>query len=142
MSPPPRLPSNLPVPDPDVVKALAPTGALRAGINLSNMLLVNGATSTGLPTGVSPSMAAAIADTLAVPLDLVSFDTPGDVADAVTLDQWDIGNIGADPARAEHIAFSAPYCEIEATYLVRGNSQIINASDVDRTPSERSAMFG
>jgi polar amino acid transport system substrate-binding protein len=128
---PPRLLSALPVPDPDVVTALAPTGVLRAGINLSNILLVNGTTSTGVPTGVSPSIA--VADALAVPLDLVSFDSPGDLADAVRFDRWDIGNIGTDPARAEHIAFSAPYCEIESTYLVRGTSLIVTADDVDRS---------
>jgi polar amino acid transport system substrate-binding protein len=77
-------------------------------------------------------MAAAVADALAVPLDLVSFDGPGDLADAVTSDQWDIGNIGADPARAEHIAFTSPYSEIESTYLVRGDSLIVAAADVDR----------
>jgi polar amino acid transport system substrate-binding protein len=132
VSAPPRLLSVLPVPDPDVITALAPTGVLRAGINLSNILLVNGTTSTGSPTGVSPSIASAVADALTVPLDLVSFDSPGDLADAVTFDRWDIGNIGADPARAQHIAFSAPYCEIESTYLVRGTSLIVTADDVDR----------
>ena len=33
-------------------------------------------------------------------------------------DVWDIGLIGAEPARAEKIAFTAAYAEIEATYLV------------------------
>lgn len=77
-------------------------------------------------------MAAAIADALGVPLQLVSFDSPGDLADAATSDRWDIGNIGADPARAEHITFSAPYCEIESTYLVRDDSPMVTAADVDR----------
>lgn len=125
-------PSGLPVPEPDTITALAPTGTLRAGINLSNFLLVSGAGSAGEPVGVSPSMAAAVADALGVPLDLVVFDHPGELADAVTDDRWDVGNIGADPARAEHIAFTAPYCEIESTYLVRGDSPIVTAADVDR----------
>jgi polar amino acid transport system substrate-binding protein len=129
---PPALPSDLPVPDRDVVTALAPADVLRAGINVSNILLVNGSGSTGEPIGVSPSMAAAVADALGVPLDLVSFDSPADLVDAVRFDRWDIGNIGSDPARAEHIAFSAPYCEIESTYLVRGDSVIVTAADVDR----------
>ena len=46
----------------DEVRAeLAPTGALRAGINLSNFLLVTGQSDTGAPIGVSPSMAAEVA---------------------------------------------------------------------------------
>ena len=36
---------------------LAPTGVLRAGINMSNFLLVTGRTPEGDPDGVSPDMA-------------------------------------------------------------------------------------
>ena len=43
----------------DAIRAeLAPTGVLRAGINMSNFLLVTGKTDAGDPQGVSPSMAA------------------------------------------------------------------------------------
>jgi len=38
----------------DIVSELAPTGTLRAGINLGNILLVTGETLTGDPEGVSP----------------------------------------------------------------------------------------
>ena len=131
MPAPPPSPSDLPVADPDSIDALAPSGTLRAGINLSNFLLVTGTGSSGEPIGVSPSMATALAHSLGTPLDLVVFDSPGELADAVTSDRWDIGNIGSDPARAEHIAFSAPYCEIESTYLVRGDSPIVTVGDVD-----------
>ena len=41
----------------DVISQLAPTGVLRAGINLSNFLLVTGKSPTGDPVGVSPDMA-------------------------------------------------------------------------------------
>jgi polar amino acid transport system substrate-binding protein len=128
----PVFPSALAKPERDAITSLAPTGVLRAGINLSNSLLVSGTEATGEPRGVSPSMAAAVADALGVPLQLVSFDSPGDLADAVTSDRWDIGNIGADPARAAHITFSSPYCEIGSTYLVRNDSPMVTAADVDR----------
>ena len=45
---------------------------------------------------------------------------------------WDIGLIGAEPARAEKIAFTPAYCEIEATYLVPAGSPFQTAADVDR----------
>ena len=45
----------------DLLKELAPTGVLRAAINMSNFLLVTGKTDTGDPDGVSPDMARAIA---------------------------------------------------------------------------------
>jgi hypothetical protein len=40
---------SLPPPSPAAVAALAPTGALRAGINLSNFLLVTGRDVDGSP---------------------------------------------------------------------------------------------
>src|ERR1700679_2338499 len=115
-----------------IVAELAPHGVLRAAINMSNFLLVTGRTPEGDPDGVSPDMARAIAATLGVPVKLVLFPNPGVLADAVDDDVWDIGNIGAEPARAEKISFTAAYCEIEATYLVPENSPFKTAADVDR----------
>jgi polar amino acid transport system substrate-binding protein len=45
---------------------------------------------------------------------------------------WDIGLIGAEPQRAETIAFSPAYVEIEATYLVPAGSPLKAIADVDR----------
>lgn len=111
---------------------LAPAGVLRAGINLSNFLLVTGRTDTGEPEGVSPSMAAEIARRLDVDITYVTFKTPGELADAATEDVWDIGLIGAEPARARHISFTAAYSEIEATYLVPAGSPLNTIDDVDQ----------
>jgi len=113
-----------------IVAELAPTGVLRAGINLSNFLLVTGKADNGDPVGVSPDMAAEIARRLGVPVKYVTYPDPGGLADAVG--EWDIGNIGAEPQRAEHIAFTAAYCEIESTYLVPAASPIQPLADVDR----------
>jgi polar amino acid transport system substrate-binding protein len=121
-----------PSPDPAAAHALAPNGVLRAGINLSNFLLVSGTGDVGQPLGLSPSLATALAEALVVPLDLVTFADPGDLVDALASGELDIGNVGADPGRAEHLAFTAPYCEIEATYLVRGDSPITMIDEVDR----------
>jgi len=117
----------------DKAKAeLAPTGVLRAGINLSNFLLVTGRTADGNPQGVSPDMAHAIADKLGVPVQYVPFKTPGELADQVDNNVWDIGNIGAEPQRAQKISFTAAYCEIEATYMVPVGSPIKSIADVDK----------
>jgi len=118
--------------DEQIVKELAGTGVLRAGINMSNFLLVTGKADNGDPTGVSPDMAAEVAKRLGVPLQLVPFASPGLLADAVDDNVWDIGNIGAEPQRAEKIAFSAAYCEIEATYLVPAGSPIQSMEEVDK----------
>jgi polar amino acid transport system substrate-binding protein len=120
---------------------LAPTGVLRAAINLSNFLLVTGSTPQGDPVGVSPDMARAVADRLGVPLKLVTYKNPGLLADAAVEDVWDIGNIGAEPERARTIAFTAAYAEIEATYLVPAGSPLKRIEDVDR-PGVRIAVYG
>ena len=116
---------------PEIVKELAPTGALRAGINLGNFLLVTGKSASGDPEGVSPDMARAIADRLGVPVQYVPFAKPGELADQAGNNVWDIGLIGAEPQRAEKIAFSAAYVEIESTYLVPPGSPLKTIADVD-----------
>ncbi|MET4698241.1 polar amino acid transport system substrate-binding protein [Constrictibacter sp. MBR-5] len=116
---------------PEVVKELAPTGVLRAGINLGNFLLVTGKSASGDPEGVSPDMARAIADRLGVPVQYVPFAKPGELADQAGNNVWDIGLIGAEPQRAEKIAFSAAYVEIESTYLVPPGSPLKTIADVD-----------
>ena len=117
----------------DTVRAqLAPTGVLRAGINLSNFLLVTGRSESGDPTGVAPDMAREIATALGVPVKYVTFKSPGELGDQVGKDVWDIGLIGAEPQRAEKIQFTAAYVEIEATYMVPEGSPIQSIADVDR----------
>jgi polar amino acid transport system substrate-binding protein len=65
-----------------------------------------------------------------VPLQLIPYESPGKLADAVA--EWDVGLIGAEPARAAQIAFSAAYLEIAATYLVPPSSKIRSVEEVDR----------
>lgn len=115
----------------DIKSVLAPSGVLRAGINMSNFLLVSQRTPDGGPAGVSPDMAAAIAAKLSLPLQYVPYPNPGILADAAAKDEWDIALIGAEPQRAEVIAFTPAYAEIEATYLVPNGSTLMRIADVD-----------
>ena len=101
-----------------IIEQLAPSGVLRAGINLSNFLLVTGKTPGGEVDGVSPGMARALAAELELDATMVTFEGPGLLADAIAENQWDIGNIAAEPERAKTIRFSSAYCEIQATYLL------------------------
>ncbi|SVB62892.1 uncharacterized protein METZ01_LOCUS215746, partial [marine metagenome] len=89
-------------------------------------------------------MARAIADRLDVVIKYVPFPSPGALADAIGEDVYDIGLIAAEPARAETIAFTSAYVEIEATYLVPDGSSLKTIADVDHpgiriAVSERSA---
>jgi polar amino acid transport system substrate-binding protein len=116
---------------PKIISELAPTGVLRAGINLSNFLLVTKIDSTGDPVGVAPDLAHEVAMRLGVPVKYVTFKSPGELADAADKDIWDIGLIGAEPQRAEAIAFTPAYAEIEATYLVPSGSALKTIADID-----------
>ena len=118
---------------------LAPTGVLRAGINLSNFLLVTGRSEKSEPVGVAPDMAREIAASLGVPVTYVSFKSPGELADQVNNNVWDVGLIGAEPQRAASISFTAAYVEIEATYMVPKGSTIKSIADVDK-PGVRIAV--
>ena len=116
----------------EVVSELAPTGVLRAAINMGNFLLVTGRSPSGDPEGVAPDIAREIASRLGVPVKYVPYARPGELADAAGTSVWDIGLIGAEPQRAEKIAFTPAYVEIEATYLVPAGSALKTIADVDR----------
>src|SRR5947208_5618425 len=115
-----------------IVSELAPTGVLRAAINMGNFLLVTGRTPSGDPEGVAPDMARELASRLGVPVKYVPYARPGELADAAGSGVWDIGLIGAEPQRAEKIAFTPAYVEIEATYLVPAGSPVSSIAEVDR----------
>ena len=50
---------------------------------------------------------------LGVPVKLVPYDSPGQMAKAVATGAWDVAFLGIEPERAAEIAFSPPYVEIE-----------------------------
>jgi len=111
---------------------LAPTGKLRVGVNHGNFLLVTPGSSATEPRGVAPDLARELGRRLGVPVDFVRFDTAGSMADAVRTGAWDIAFLGAEPQRANEIAFTGAYLEIPSTYLVPAGSTIRSIADVDR----------
>ncbi|MEE9333018.1 MAG: transporter substrate-binding domain-containing protein [Granulosicoccaceae bacterium] len=119
-----------------VVMQLAPSGMLKAGINMSNFLLVTDKAADGQPIGVSPDIAHELAAMLGVESQLISYPGPGELADAIATGAWDIGNIAAEAERAKTIQFSIPYCEIQATYLLPAGTAINAITEVD-SPGNR-----
>ena len=111
---------------------------------MANILLVTGRTPDDDPVGVAPDMARAIAERLGVGVEYVKFASPGEVADGVATDAWDIALIAADPSRAESMEFTLAYVEVDATYLVADDASYQSVADVDQpgvriAVSERSA---
>lgn len=109
---------------------LAPSGVLRASINLGNPVLAAGTPEQ--PTGVTVDIAREIARRLDVPLELVCFDAARKSFEALTTGTADICFLAIEPARAEVVAFTAPYVIIEGVFAVRRESSLIGVTDVDR----------
>ena len=110
----------------------APTGVLRAGVNLGNPVIAQKDPAGGAPRGVGPDLARALAESLGVGITYVTYDTAGKMADAMKQDAWDVAMLADDPLRANEIAFSKPYVQIEGTYMVRKDSPLTRIGDFDR----------
>jgi polar amino acid transport system substrate-binding protein len=115
-----------------VVAAFAPTGRLRASINLGNPILANRDAASGEVSGVSVDLARSLADKLGVPVELVVTDAAAKSVETVRAGRADIGFFAVDPLRGEGIRFSAPYVLIEGAYLVGDGSALRDNAEVDR----------
>ena len=91
-----------------ILSELGKPGTLRVGVNLGNILLVTGESANGGPEGISPDMGAEIARRLGVEVEYVTFATPGEVADAVTEDAWDIALIAVEPKPVSYTHLTLP----------------------------------
>jgi polar amino acid transport system substrate-binding protein len=116
---------------PDVVKDLAPTGKLRAAINLGNSVLAQ-KKDNGEIGGVTADLARELAKRAGVELQLVPFEAAGKVFEALKNNAWDIAFLAIEPVRAAEIDFTPPYVIIEGTYMVRQDSPLKKIEDVDK----------
>jgi len=118
-------------PSKELLQTIAPTGKLRASINVGNPILANKDPVSGKPFGVSIDLANAFAKQLGLEIELVVFDSAGKSVEAVTQEQADIGFFAIDPLRGEGITFTAAYVLIEGSYLVKNDSPIQQNDQVD-----------
>lgn len=119
-------------PSPAARADLAPTGKLRAGINYGNVILAQRDPTTGESRGPAVELAQGLGRRLDVPVELVAYPGVGALVDGARAGAWDIAFLGADPARAGEIDFTAAYLEIETTYLVPPGSPLLTIADVDQ----------
>ena len=117
----------------DIIKKIAPTGVLRIGVNMSNLLLVNSKDKLGVVDGVSPGIGKKLAKELNISFEIVQFANPGLLVDAVNNNEWDIGNIASEKERGKTIDFSDPYVNIDANFLFRAEDNFKNNNDIDQT---------
>jgi polar amino acid transport system substrate-binding protein len=113
-----------------ITEDLAPTGVLRASINLGNPVLAQG--TLDAPSGVTVDIARELGARLGVPVELVTFDAARRSFEAMTSGRADICFLAIEPKRAEEVAFTAPYVLIEGVYAVPAASPITTPDEVDR----------
>lgn len=109
--------------------ALAPTGTLRAIVNLGNPVLAQGDQDS--PRGLSVGLADLLATQLDVPLALTCVAAARDSVAAIESEAVDIGFVAVDPDRAQTLAFTDPYVVIEALFVVPEDSPLRSPEDVD-----------
>ena len=116
----------------ELSREIAPTGTLRAVINLGNPILARQDPVTGMPVGVSVDLAHALAQTLNLPLTLIPVSSAAQSVDLVTQSKADIGFFAIDPVRGKGIQYTAAYVLIEGSYLVKNDSPLTHNSEVDQ----------
>jgi polar amino acid transport system substrate-binding protein len=116
----------------EIVKDFAPSGTLRAAINLGNTVLAQNDPASGAPKGITVDLARELARRLGVAVEFVTFDAAGKVFEALKRGAWDVAFLAVEPVRAAEIDFTAPYVLIEGTYLVPKDSELKAIADVDR----------
>jgi polar amino acid transport system substrate-binding protein len=113
----------------DTTRDLAPTGTLRASINLGNPVLAQGPPAR--PAGVTVDIARELGLRLGLPVELVCFDAAQKSFEAMTDGRADICFLAVEPAREAEVAFTAPYVVIEGVFVVPQASAITTTVGVD-----------
>jgi polar amino acid transport system substrate-binding protein len=120
------------VPSSEVRQSLASAGKLRVGINLQRIFLAKRNADSGEVTGMALDLGRMLAQRLGVMFDPVFYPNVGAVVDGAAAGAWDIAFLADDSARADLIEFTAPYIEVDNTYLVPVDSRIRTVADADR----------
>lgn len=124
--------ASAPAVPPAAVSDLAPTGKLRAAINIGNPILAKKDAATGEASGVSVDLARELARRLGVEAELVVVTSAGKSVETLAAGRVDVGFFAIDPERAATTAYTGPYVQIEGSFLVRDDSPMRVNADVDR----------
>ena len=115
----------------DIASDLAPTGVLRAAVNLGNPVLAQGTAAD--PSGVTVDLAREIGRRLDLAVELSCFDAARRSFEAMVAGDADICFLAIEPAREAEVAFTPPYVVIEGVFAVPADSPVQAPADVDRT---------
>ena len=117
----------------------APTSRRQArcapAINYGNPVLAQGSPATGDLRGITVDLSRELGRRIGVPVELVPYDAAGKMTDALKTGAWDVAFLAVDPRARRRSAFTAPYLEIEGTYLVPAG--VADSHDRGRGPRGR-----
>jgi polar amino acid transport system substrate-binding protein len=113
----------------DAIKELAPTGTLRVGVNLGNVVLAQG--TPDAPRGVTVDLAHELGKRLDTPVAITTVDAARKSFEALKAGEVDVIFLAIEPARAEEIEFTSPYVLIEGVYIVPQDSPLKTNADID-----------
>lgn len=88
-------------------------------------------TPEGQFSGVSVDIANALATSLGASLHLVPYDNVVRYNQSIGKDEWDIALAPRDLSRIDRLGFSAPFLEVDNTYVARPGSPLISVDDID-----------
>jgi len=111
--------------------ALAPTGTLRA-VFLGLNPVQGRIDAQGKALGPVPDLVEALARRIGVPFVITSAPNAASIVAALNKGDADVGFLAYDDARAREVDFGAAFMVMFNSYLVRGDSPLQRAGDVDR----------
>ncbi len=113
---------------------IAPTGKLRVALAISAAGGVFWSTKTeaGGYAGVPVSLGKEMAAQIGVPVEYVAYQNSGQITDVAAKGAWDVAFLPQDAVRATKMSFGPIYEVVDATYIVKSGSSIMNFQQLDR----------
>lgn len=113
-------------------QALAPTGKLRVGFLSNSAIYAKKDAASGELKGVAVDLGKELARRIGVPFEAVGYSSISAQLAGAKSGEWDVAMMAINPQRALIVDFTAPYMEVEFSYLVPGGSSISTLSNVDK----------
>jgi polar amino acid transport system substrate-binding protein len=113
-------------------RAIAPTGKIRSVINVGHPMIASRLPGQAAPFGLGVDLARELARRLALEVELIVVPSAWRALEVLRAEDGDVGFFPVDSTRGQDIDFTAPYLEVEGTYVVRRDSPLTAIDDLDR----------
>jgi polar amino acid transport system substrate-binding protein len=113
-------------------RQLAPTGTVRAVINVGNPLFANRRPRETDPYGLGVDLVRELCRRLALPLEMTVAASAGRSVEILRSNDGDLGFFAVDATRGQGVDMTPPFLEVEGTFLVREHSTLTENDQVDQ----------